>query len=141
MLRADQPSIVDDLNRDTRVSEFTHELVTPLGVRSWLMIPLRQRGKAVGALTVVSRESEVFGQSDVSTMAPTGAMISALIESHRELSLAWEMYKINLLERSRIESSNDRHINWKTALCVVAQRFRAYPAATDLKSPVGPTFR
>src|SRR4029079_15467573 len=72
-----------DLGADPRA--WQPELAAPLGMRSWLGVPLADADGAIGVLEVVSGEPDVFTDEDERRLGALAALASAAVREARLL--------------------------------------------------------
>ena len=81
-----QPQISHETASDPSLTTRVRDIGNRLNIHSLVVIPLTHNGITVGTLSVTSTEANRFNDSDVAAMTSISQFISALIESHSELS-------------------------------------------------------
>lgn len=81
-----QPQISHDTSADAELTEQVREIGDRLGIRSLVVIPLLHNGVAIGTLSVTATEPDKFTAADIVGITSISRFVSALIDSHSELS-------------------------------------------------------
>ena len=81
-----QPQISHETSSDPELTSEVREIGNRLGIHSLVVIPLMHNDIAIGALSVTASEPDKFTDSDVIAITSISRFISALIDSHSELS-------------------------------------------------------
>lgn len=81
-----QPQVSHETTSDLSLTPQVREIGNRLGIQSLVVIPLMYNGIAVGALSVTATEAHRFNDADVLAITSISQFVSALIDSHSELS-------------------------------------------------------
>lgn len=81
-----QPQISHETSTDPLLTAQVREIGNRLGIHSLVVIPLMHNDIAVGALSVTATEANRFTDADVAAITSISRFVSALIDSHSELS-------------------------------------------------------
>ncbi|MCF6390218.1 EAL domain-containing protein [Mycobacterium sp. MBM] len=81
-----EPQVSHETSADPSLTQQVREIGNRLGIHSLVVIPLLHNGSAVGTLSVTATEPNTFNDADVLAITSISRFISALIESHSELS-------------------------------------------------------
>lgn len=81
-----QPQISHETASDPLLTTQVRDIGKRLNIHSLVVIPLTHNEITIGALSVTSTEATRFNDSDVDAITSISQFISALIESHSELS-------------------------------------------------------
>jgi PAS domain S-box-containing protein len=73
----------DDLQAETDIPTLYQPLVTEVGVRSMINIPLISRESEIGELMVASFKGNYFTQGDIQTIATSAGLLAAAVERAR----------------------------------------------------------
>ncbi|CAM3243717.1 EAL domain-containing protein [Mycolicibacterium frederiksbergense] len=81
-----QPQVSHETSSDMTLTSEVREIGNRLGIHSLVVIPLMHNGIAIGALSVTATEAHRFNDADVLAITSISQFVSALIDSHSELS-------------------------------------------------------
>ncbi len=81
-----QPQVSHETSTDMSLTPQVREIGNRLGIHSLVVIPLMHNGAAVGALSVTATEANRFNDADILAITSISEFVSALIDSHAELS-------------------------------------------------------
>ncbi|MGK2868874.1 MAG: EAL domain-containing protein [Mycobacterium sp.] len=81
-----QPQVSHETSSDMSLTPQVREIGDRLGIHSLVVIPLMHNGIAIGALSVTATEAHRFNDADVLAITSISQFVSALIDSHSELS-------------------------------------------------------
>lgn len=81
-----QPQVSHETSADMSLTPQVREIGNRLGIHSLVVIPLMHNGVAIGALSVTATEAGRFNDADILVITSISEFVSALIDSHAELS-------------------------------------------------------
>jgi GAF domain-containing protein len=82
-----RPQAAKDAARDPRITKGRRELLTRLGYRAVLAIPLSMDGRALGVLEAFSRRADAFTEEDVDTAVAYAAQASLALDNARRFAM------------------------------------------------------
>ncbi|MEH3139631.1 MAG: EAL domain-containing protein [Mycobacterium kyogaense] len=85
-MQSREPLIVDDITADPRVQSSSRAIAAGLGVRSWIVIPLRHHDLVVGAMSVVAPTPSAFDDSAAAAIVSLSSFVAALMSSQKQLT-------------------------------------------------------
>jgi signal transduction histidine kinase len=85
VVAAGEPLVVEDITEDTRFDAGHKRAALELGFHGWLGVPLRTRGRIIGALSVYSRSRRRFGEDAVLLLSTFADQASLALEKSRLL--------------------------------------------------------
>ncbi len=90
-----EPILLEDVSQDPRIAN--PDLVSAEGLKGFVSIPLKVKGKAVGVMNIASNLAGRFGTDDVSLLNSIGDYLGTTIEQARlnqRLARVGERYKV-----------------------------------------------
>jgi HD-GYP domain-containing protein (c-di-GMP phosphodiesterase class II) len=100
--RTRRPIILDDVQRDQRVSDTQRELVRAAGLRSALIAPMICQNELIGHLSVASKRKAAFGPRDAQFVMTIATQVTAVV---RMATLVEELQSAsNRLAEARTET-------------------------------------
>ena len=75
-----EPVICRDLLRDSRFP-LTHKRYKGVGLRSYVILPLMAKGKALGVLSLASLKPRYYGKKQVEILSPIAEILAVAVES------------------------------------------------------------
>lgn len=81
-----QVQISHETSSDPELTAEVREIGNRLGIHSLVVIPLMHNNIAIGALSVTATEPHKFTDTDIAAITSISRFVSALIDSHSELS-------------------------------------------------------
>ncbi len=81
-----RPKVSHDTPNDPELTDQVRAIGNSLGIRSLAVIPLLHNNVPIGALSLTSTQPHRFTDADLASMVKLSSFMSAVIDSHSELS-------------------------------------------------------
>lgn len=119
-----EPLVVSDASQDPRFFA-NWDLETGFTTRSILCVPLRSKGKTIGAIEAINKTSGSFDEEDLNLLTSMASSAAIAIENAR----LYEQAQLEIAERKRIEQELQRYASNLEKL--VAERTSELQAERD----------